>query len=123
MFNRISRKVAQDRHERYSSPNKTSIFVMSAVALSALAACGGGGDGDSGSVGPVFTTLNKAQPLVLSHRGYPGMYLLAAIPPLWFRVMDPKVMAWAGGDLSKVNVHQPAIVRLQNSYSLNAKAA
>ena len=35
--------------------------------------------------------------------GYPGMYLLAAIPPLWFRVMNPKVMAWAGGDIGKVN--------------------
>ena len=36
--------------------------------------------------------------------GYPGMYLLAAIPPLWFSVMDPKVRDWAGGDLSKVNL-------------------
>jgi alkane 1-monooxygenase len=36
--------------------------------------------------------------------GYPGSYALAVIPPLWFRVMDPKVMAWAGGDLAKVNV-------------------
>ena len=35
--------------------------------------------------------------------GYPGMYLIAAIPPLWFRVMNPKVMAWAGGDIGKVN--------------------
>ena len=26
------------------------------------------------------------------------------IPPLWFRVMDPKLMQWAGGDISKVNV-------------------
>jgi alkane 1-monooxygenase len=36
--------------------------------------------------------------------GYPGCYKLALIPPLWRRVMDPKVMAWAGGDLAKVNV-------------------
>ncbi len=36
--------------------------------------------------------------------GYPGMYLLAAIPPLWFRIMDPKVIAWASGDVSKVNL-------------------
>lgn len=36
--------------------------------------------------------------------GYPGCYTLAAIPPLWFAVMDPKVMAWAGGDITKVNV-------------------
>ena len=35
--------------------------------------------------------------------GYPGCYVLAAIPPLWFRVMDPKVMAWAGGNLARTN--------------------
>ena len=36
--------------------------------------------------------------------GYPGSFLLAVFPPLWFRVMDPKVMAWAGGDLEKTNL-------------------
>ena len=36
--------------------------------------------------------------------GYPGSLVLAAIPPLWFKVMDPKVMDWAGGDLEKVNL-------------------
>lgn len=36
--------------------------------------------------------------------GYPGSYALALMPPLWFRVMDRKVMGWAGGDLAKVNV-------------------
>ena len=35
--------------------------------------------------------------------GYPGCYFLAHIPPLWRSIMDPKVMAWAGGDISKVN--------------------
>ncbi|MFZ1815461.1 MAG: alkane 1-monooxygenase [Rhizobiaceae bacterium] len=35
--------------------------------------------------------------------GYPGCYVLAIIPPLWFRVMDPKVLAWAGGDLKLTN--------------------
>ncbi len=35
--------------------------------------------------------------------GYPGCFILAAIPPLWFRVMNPKVLEWAGGDMKKVN--------------------
>ncbi|HLT37668.1 MAG TPA: alkane 1-monooxygenase [Enhygromyxa sp.] len=33
--------------------------------------------------------------------GYAGMLLLALVPPLWFRVMDPRVQAWnarAGAD-------------------------
>lgn len=52
--------------------------------------------------------------------GYPGMYLLAAIPPLWFKVMDPKVMAWAGGDLSKVNVDPARLSKLRKTYALSA---
>jgi alkane 1-monooxygenase len=35
--------------------------------------------------------------------GYTGMFALAAIPPLWFRVMDPRALAWAGGDVGKLN--------------------
>ena len=27
--------------------------------------------------------------------GYPGTFLLALIPPLWFRVLNPRVEAWA----------------------------
>ncbi|HRP88242.1 MAG TPA: alkane 1-monooxygenase [Gammaproteobacteria bacterium] len=35
--------------------------------------------------------------------GYFGMFLLALVPPLWRRVMDPRVLAHAGGDLRRVN--------------------
>jgi alkane 1-monooxygenase len=54
--------------------------------------------------------------------GYPGMYVLAAIPPLWFRVMDPKVVAWAGGDLGKINIHAPAADRIRSAYGTRQKA-
>ncbi|MGF1544314.1 MAG: alkane 1-monooxygenase [Parvularculaceae bacterium] len=49
--------------------------------------------------------------------GYPGAFALAVLPPLWFRVMDPKVLAWADGDLGRVNVHPPARARLQRRYA------
>jgi alkane 1-monooxygenase len=37
--------------------------------------------------------------------GYFGMFLLAYVPPLWFRVMDPRLLALAHiqGDLGRVN--------------------
>lgn len=35
--------------------------------------------------------------------GYPGTFVLASMPPLWYRVMNPKVMKWAGGDMNLVN--------------------
>ncbi|MDD9910503.1 MAG: alkane 1-monooxygenase [Ahrensia sp.] len=35
--------------------------------------------------------------------GYPGSFALAAFPPLWFRIMNPKVLHWADGDMDQVN--------------------
>ena len=35
--------------------------------------------------------------------GYALMFLVAAVPPLWFAIMNPRVMAWVGGDLARVN--------------------
>jgi len=40
--------------------------------------------------------------------GYFGMFLLAYVPPLWRRVMDPKVLALVDGDMSRVNTGHAA---------------
>lgn len=50
--------------------------------------------------------------------GYPGSFGLAMIPPLWFRVMDPKLVKWAGGDLRKVNVDPAKRARLYAKYGV-----
>jgi alkane 1-monooxygenase len=36
--------------------------------------------------------------------GYATMILLAVIPPLWRRVMDPRVVAHYDGDLRRANL-------------------
>ena len=43
--------------------------------------------------------------------GYPGCFVLAAIPPLWFWVMDTKVVDWAGGRLEATNLSPSAAGR------------
>ncbi|HYM34682.1 MAG TPA: alkane 1-monooxygenase [Steroidobacteraceae bacterium] len=48
--------------------------------------------------------------------GYPGCFGLAAIPVLWFKVMDPKVVAWAGGDITKVNIDPNKKEKLYKKY-------
>ena len=50
-----------------------------------------------------YQSLRNFDELPSLPSGYPGTFLLAAIPPLWFAVMNPKVLAWAGGDESKLN--------------------
>jgi alkane 1-monooxygenase len=51
-----------------------------------------------------YQSLRNFNELPRLPSGYPGCYWLALIPPLWQRIMDPKVMAWAGGDVSKTNL-------------------
>jgi alkane 1-monooxygenase len=36
--------------------------------------------------------------------GYASMIVLALVPPLWRRVMDPKVVAHYGGDVARANI-------------------
>lgn len=36
--------------------------------------------------------------------GYAGLLLVALLPPLWFRLMDARVLAHYGGDLARANV-------------------
>jgi alkane 1-monooxygenase len=56
--------------------------------------------------------------------GYFGMYLLAYIPPLWFRVMDQRLMQLPHirGDLDKVNVHPNALPALREKWQPAASA-
>ncbi len=48
--------------------------------------------------------------------GYAGMILLALVPPLWYRVVDPRVLAHYGGDVRLANVAPHAQARLLARY-------
>ncbi|MDE2365237.1 MAG: alkane 1-monooxygenase [Hyphomicrobiales bacterium] len=50
-----------------------------------------------------YQSLRNFDDLPRLPSGYTGMFVLAAIPPLWFRTMNPRTLAWAGGDISKLN--------------------
>ncbi len=48
--------------------------------------------------------------------GYAGMIVLAAVPPLWYRVMDPRVARHFGGDMSRANLQPRARERILRRY-------
>lgn len=48
--------------------------------------------------------------------GYASMILLAYLPPLWFRVMDPKVVAHYEGDLTRANLDPRKRTKLLSRY-------
>jgi alkane 1-monooxygenase len=50
--------------------------------------------------------------------GYFGMFLLAYLPPLWFRVMNPRLIKAVGGDVSRINFEPARRQRLIQTYGL-----
>jgi len=57
--------------------------------------------------------------------GYFGMFPLAYVPPLWFKVMDPRLLALpqVQGDLERVNVCPRRRAALQARYGTQARMA
>ncbi len=54
--------------------------------------------------------------------GYAGMIVLAWIPPLWSRVMDPILIEHYGGDLTRANIQPRARRRILARYGKGATA-
>ena len=52
--------------------------------------------------------------------GYAGMIVLAWVPPLWRRVMDPRLMEHYGGDVSRANIQPRARRRVLARYGAPA---
>jgi alkane 1-monooxygenase len=48
--------------------------------------------------------------------GYAGMIVLAWFPPLWRRVMDPRLLEHHGGDVTKCNIHPRKLGRVLERY-------
>ena len=55
--------------------------------------------------------------------GYFGMYLLAYVPPLWFRLMNPRLIAAVQGDAARINFQPGLGERLMRRYGLQEHAA
>lgn len=50
--------------------------------------------------------------------GYFGAFLLAYVPPLWFRVMNPRLLAVVKGDVSRISFEPAKRARLMRQYGL-----
>lgn len=55
--------------------------------------------------------------------GYFGMYPLAYVPPLWFRLMNPRLIAAVQGDAARINFQPGLRERLMRRYGLQEHAA
>jgi len=63
-----------------------------------------------------YQTLRDFQQSPALPTGYAGMIVLALVPPVWRRVMDPRVLAHFDGDLSRANLSPRGRDRLLAAY-------
>ncbi len=71
-----------------------------------------------------YQSLRHFDDLPSLPNGYFGMYLLAYVPRLWFRVMDPRLMALphVRGDLSRVNIDPRSRAEIERKWGPGALA-
>jgi alkane 1-monooxygenase len=69
-----------------------------------------------------YQTLRDFEESPVLPTGYAGMIVLAIVPAIWRRVMDPRVVAHFGGDLSLANISPRKRDRLLRKYGIDEAA-
>lgn len=70
-----------------------------------------------------YQTLRDFEESPVLPTGYAGMIVLAIVPPLWRRVMDPRVVAHFDGDLTRANLMPSKRERILAKYGLAVEPA
>ncbi len=70
-----------------------------------------------------FQTLRTFEEAPQLPAGYATMVVLAAVPPLWRRVMDPRVVAHYDGDVTRANLQPSARARLERRWATDPERA
>ncbi len=64
-----------------------------------------------------YQTLRDFEESPVLPTGYAGMIVLALAPPVWRRVMDPRVLAHFGGDMARANLSPRKRERILAAYA------
>lgn len=70
-----------------------------------------------------YQSLRHFDDLPTLPNGYFGMFTLAYFPPLWFRVMDPRLLHAVNNDPERINFQPAARDRLVRRYRLDASVS
>ena len=70
-----------------------------------------------------YQTLRDFEESPVLPTGYAGMIVLAIVPPLWRRVMDPRVLAHFDGDITRANIQPRKRERILARYAADTQAA
>jgi alkane 1-monooxygenase len=67
-----------------------------------------------------YQTLRDFEESPVLPTGYAGMIVLALVPPVWRRVMDPRVLGHFDGDMSRANINPRKRDRILAAYAAAA---
>ncbi|MGN6251357.1 MAG: fatty acid desaturase [Marmoricola sp.] len=70
-----------------------------------------------------YQTLRDFEESPVLPTGYAGMIVLALVPPLWRRVMDPRVLAHFEGDITRANIHPAKRAKVLARYGAPAASS
>ena len=70
-----------------------------------------------------YQTLRDFEESPVLPTGYAGLIILALIPPLWFKVMDKRVLAHFDGDITRANIQPSKREKILKKYGAPATAA
>ena len=70
-----------------------------------------------------YQTLRDFEESPVLPTGYAGMIVLAVVPPLWRRVMDPRVLAHFDGDITRANIQPRKRERILAAHALEVSEA
>ena len=70
-----------------------------------------------------YQTLRDFEESPVLPTGYAGLIILALIPPLWFTVMDKRVLAHFEGDITRANIQPSRRAKVLRKYGAPATAA
>lgn len=66
-----------------------------------------------------FQSLRDFPDLPTLPSGYFGMFLAAYVPPVWYAIMNPKLVQWADGKADNINMLPAKRVKLVKKYKLH----
>ena len=67
-----------------------------------------------------YQSLRNFENLPTLPTGYLGMFLVAYVPPLWFALMDKRVIEATGGDIERINFLPGKRARLMRQFHLQS---
>jgi alkane 1-monooxygenase len=68
-----------------------------------------------------YQALRDFEDVSVLPSGYPGCFALAAVPQLWFAVMDPRVIDWADGDIDAIHMTYKKRAQLERQAAIAAE--